>query len=198
MKIIGISASPRANSNTDSLLEQALKGAESKGAKTEKISLAKLKFSPCIECGGCDKTGVCVLKDGLTPIYKKINEADGVILASPIFFGSLSAQAKAMIDRFQSEWIAKYILKKDRRKRPARGGSAYGGKKGVFLCVSASGRKDFFENAKSITRNFFAVINAKYEGELFSPRVEKKGEIRKYKATLKKAHSLGVKLAKGK
>lgn len=188
MKIIGVLGSPRENSNTDILLAQALKGAKAAGVKIEKICLGRLKFSPCIECGGCDKTGVCVLKDDLTPLYKKIEGADAVIIASPIFFGSLSAQTKAFIDRFQSVWVGKYILKNVKQKN----------KEGAFLSVSGSGRADFFNNARSIARNFFAVIGAEYSGEILSPAVDKKAGIKKFKSVLEKAYRIGNKIAREK
>ena len=184
--ILGISGSPRIAGNTDILLDKALEGARDSGAKTEKIILNNLEFAPCQECSQMPDDGTCIIEDDMQVVYKKVKEADGIILASPIFFGSLSAQTKMMIDRFQCLWRARHVLKKDMSKRKMPG---------AFICVEASGREDFFENAKSITRNFFAAIDAEYKEELLCPGVDEKGSILKCPDFLKKAFRLGEDIA---
>lgn len=186
MKVLGINGSPRINGNTDLLLDKVLEGAESKGAETEKITLNKLKFSPCQECENIGDSGECIIHDDMHEVYKKIKDADILVLASPIFFGSLSAQTKMMIDRFQCIWHLKYMLNKD---------TGYKRKKAVFISVEGSNRDDFFENAKSIARNLFTTINADYEGELFCSGVDKKASILNHPGCLKKAFELGARIA---
>jgi len=186
MKILGINASPRIGGNTDILLDRVLEGAETKGASTEKIILNKLKFSPCQECENMLDDGSCIVQDDMQGLYKKIKDADALVLASPIFFGSLSAQAKMMIDRFQCAWRAKYKLKKD---------TGFKKIKGAFVSVEGSERNDFFDNARSIVRNLFATINADYKQELFCPGVDEKAGILKHPDCLQKAFELGVKIA---
>jgi len=188
VKVLGISGSPRIGGNTDILLDKVLEGARSKGAETEKIILNNLKFSPCQECGNLRDNGSCIIEDDLQPIYKKIEEADGIILASPIFFGSLSAQTKMMIDRFQCAWRAKYVLKIDTFKKKRIGG---------FISVEASTREDFFDNAKAIVKNLFKTINVSYKEELFCSGVDEKGTILKHPEVLKKAFALGERIAFG-
>ena len=188
MYILGINGSPRRGGNTDILLDKVLEGAKAKGVKTEKVVLNALKFSPCQECDKLSNDGSCIIEDDMQPLYKKIKEADAIILTSPIFFGSLSAQTKMMIDRFQCLWRAKYIFKKDIFKRK---------KKGYFISVEASTRKDFFDGAKSIVKNFFVTIGTDYEEELFCSGVEEKGSILKYPCVLKKAFELGERIASG-
>ena len=186
MNILGINGSPRMGGNTDILIDKALEGAKAKGAEIEKVILNTLKFSPCQECEVLRGDGSCIIEDDMQPLYKKIEQADAIILASPIFFGSLSAQTKMMIDRFQCIWRAKYILKKDIFKRK---------RKGVFISVEASTRKDFFDNAKSIVKNLFATINADYQEELFCSGMNEKGGILKYPDVLEKAFKLGQSIA---
>jgi len=186
MKVLGISGSPRIGGNTDILLDKFLEGAESKGAETEKIILNKLKFVPCQECENIRDDGECVIHDDMHGLYKKIKEADVFVLASPIFFGSLSAQAKMMIDRFQCVWRLKYALNKD---------TGYKKKKAAFISVEGSNRDDFFKNARSIVKNLFATINADYEEELFCSGVDEKASILNHQGCLKKAFELGAKLA---
>ncbi|MDP8299113.1 MAG: flavodoxin family protein, partial [Candidatus Tantalella remota] len=115
MKVLGISGSPRRGGNTDLVLDKALKGATSSGADTEKIVLEDLDISPCAieEYEKVNDEGFSVVDDDIHIIFRNIQEADAVILASPVFFGSISAQMKIMIDRFQCVWLAKYTLQKD-------------------------------------------------------------------------------------
>ena len=188
MKILGINGSPRIGGNTDILLDKVLEGARSKGAETEKVVLNNLKFSPCQECENLKDDGSCIIEDDMQSLYKKIEKADGVILASPIFFGSLSAQTKMMIDRFQCIWRAKYVLKIDIFKKKKIGG---------FISVEASTREDFFDNAKSIVKNLFKTINVSYKEELFCSGVDEKGSILKHPEVLKKAFTLGERIASG-
>ncbi len=187
MKVLGISGSPRIGGNTDILLDKVLEGARDVGAKTEKIILNSLKFVPCQECENLKDDGNCIIEDDLQPLYKKIEETDVIILASPVFFGSLSAQAKMMIDRFQCAWRARYRLRKNRYKKK---------KAGAFISVEASEIRNFFENAKSIVKNLFAVINAEYTEELFCTDIEEKGDILNRPDYLKKAYELGQRIAK--
>lgn len=167
MRVLGIGGSPRRGGNTDILLDCALKAAKAEGAVVTKVILNNLKISPCQECGGCDKMGVCIIRDDMRGLYEKLAEAEVIIIASPIFFGSLSAQTKIMIDRCQSLWITKYILKKNIVSKKKR--------KGAFIAAGAAKRKDFFENARSIIKNFFATIDVSYTNELFCPVLIKKG-----------------------
>jgi multimeric flavodoxin WrbA len=184
-KILGINGSPRIGGNTDILLDNVLNGAKSVGADVEKIILNNLDIKPCQECENVRKDGVCIVNDDMHIIYNKINNSDGIILASPIFFGSLSAQTKIMIDRFQCIWTSKYINKVYKF-------SKY--KKGVFLCVEASNSSKFFENAKSIVKNFFATIDTEYSFELLCSGVDKKGDILNHKDCLEKSYEIGTKI----
>ncbi|MDP6825417.1 MAG: flavodoxin family protein, partial [Dehalococcoidales bacterium] len=99
MKILGIMGSPRIKSNTDLLLEEAFQGARGQQVEVEKIVVDRLKIAPCREYYGCLKDGNCVIRDDMDAIYPKLMAADGIIMASPIFFYGPSAQVKALIDR---------------------------------------------------------------------------------------------------
>ncbi len=183
--MLGIAASPKRGGNSDLLLDSALCGAYGAGAATKKIVLNDLDFRPCQECGKCDKTGECVLCDDMRLVYRKLDASDTVIIASPIFFGSVSAQLKMMIDRFQCRWVAKYVLKKK--------GSTKKKRKGLFLCAAGSNKESFFNNAKSIVKNFFATLSIEYAGELFYPEANKKDASR-LEEMLDEAFRLGKEL----
>ncbi len=187
MYVLGISGSPRTGGNTDILLEEALKGAREKGVRTEKIILNNLKMVPCQECVDAKDDGTCKIEDDFQGLYKKIMNADAVILASPIFFGSLSAQTKIMIDRFQCSWRYKYILKKASEKKQ---------KPGALILVEASERESFLNSAKAIAKNFFATIDREYAEDLLCKGLEGKGDVLEHAEFLKKAAQIGKRLAK--
>ncbi len=188
IKILGINSSPREGGNTQLLLGSFLQGAVDSGGRSEVVVLNSLQFASCQECENLPKNKKCIIQDELQELFPKVDEADILVVASPIFFGSLSAQAKMMIDRFQCHWRAKEILKLDLKQKP---------KKGVFLCVEASDREDFFQNGKSIVKNFFATVNTEYSGEVFCKGVDGKNAILTRPEVLHEAMNLGKELAAG-
>ncbi len=113
MKVLGIMGSPRVGGNSDILLNRALAGAEVAGAEVagaevEKIILDKKSISGCKDCKKCNETGICVIKDDMLEIHKKILEADAIIHSVPVYFFSMTAQMKAYLDRwcalFDAQW----------------------------------------------------------------------------------------------
>ncbi|MBR2717169.1 MAG: flavodoxin family protein, partial [Oscillospiraceae bacterium] len=102
-KIIAVNAGPRKGWNTDTLVTEAAKGAESAGAAVEKYDLYRLeRFTDCISCFGCKREknrGRCICRDGLTPVLDAIREANGLILGSPNYLGELSASFRALYER---------------------------------------------------------------------------------------------------
>ena len=99
MKILGICCSPRRNGNTEILVREALKGAEESGAETELVTLAGKNLKPCDGCLSCEATTRCHLNDDMQEIYEKLLAADGIIIGTPVYFWSVVAQAKILIDR---------------------------------------------------------------------------------------------------
>jgi multimeric flavodoxin WrbA len=191
MRVLGLFGSPRRGGNTELLLEEALKGAESEGAEVERIYLSDYTITPCKECHGCDQTGHCVILDDMQKIYPKLLEADIIILASPIFFYGVTAWAKALIDRSQALWARKYLLKdpslgKEGKKR-----------KGFLISVGATKGQKVFEGAVLTAKYFFDVLNAEYMGELLFKGVEAKGDILKHPGALHQAFEAGRRLVLG-
>ena len=99
MKVIGIVGSPRKDGNTASLTAHTLKAIAEEGLDTELISLSGLDIKPCQACYHCLKEEKCSIEDDMFPIYLKMKEADGIILASPVYYGSATALSKAFIER---------------------------------------------------------------------------------------------------
>lgn len=98
-KVLVISSSPRRGGNSDVLADEFLKGALKSGKTAEKIFLADKKIAYCTGCGVCNDTGVCVIDDDMREILYKMTEADVIALATPVYFYSMCAQLKTLIDR---------------------------------------------------------------------------------------------------
>ena len=104
MRIIGINGSPRKQWNTATLLDKALEGAAAQGAETELVHLYDLDFKGCTSCLACKTRGgksygACAMNDGLTPVLKRIAEADALVIGSPIYFGSVTGETRSFLER---------------------------------------------------------------------------------------------------
>ena len=99
MKVLGIVCSGRKGGNTEILVTEALASAQEAGAQTELVSVVGKNISPCDGCGSCRQTSVCHIQDDMQSIYQQLETADAIIFGSPVYFCSVSAQAKAIMDR---------------------------------------------------------------------------------------------------
>ena len=190
MKVLAFNGSPRKGGNTQLLLEEALKGAKEGGAEITLYTLNDLKIRSCQDCGGCDETGGCIIQDEMLAIHRDIRSADRIVLASPIFFFALSAQTKMMIDRCQSFWMEKYILKK-----PVAAGPS--GRKGLLILVGGMKRDDKnkgFECSEATARAFFRTINVQEHTTLAYDSVDAKAAILKHPTALAEAFEAGRRL----
>lgn len=187
MRVLGLLGSPRRRGNTETLLDRALAGAAATGAATEKIVLNELIFRPCQECPDAPTDGSCLLADELQPVYRAVAGAAAVILASPVFFGSVSAQTKMMIDRWQCPWAAVHLHRT--LPPPPR-------RPGAFLAVSAQDRPDFFTNARAVAKNWFVAAGLEYAAELYGPGLEGTDAAAGRPELLARAFTLGEALAR--
>lgn len=170
MFILGIQGSPRKKGNSDYLLTVFLEECERFGARTEVIRPHDLDIQPCKELIVCEKKGFCPIKDRMEEMgYGKVRKADVVVLASPVFFYGISAQAKVFIDRCQMFWARRYKLG---LKDPARFS-----RQGFLLSVGASAGKRLFEGVELTARYFFDAISAHDAGSLTYKKVEDAGDI---------------------
>ena len=104
MKIIAVNGGNRTNGNTGKLLDSAIEGIRSTGADVERFDLYKLEFKGCKGCFGCKRTGSkslfnCASRDGLTPVLEAVKEADGFIVASPIYFMDITGETRSFMER---------------------------------------------------------------------------------------------------
>lgn len=105
-KVLILSGSPRKGGNSDLLCDEFLRGAEESGNQVEKIRVAEKKIGYCRGCYYCRKSGgVCFIQDDMAEILQKMIDADVIVLASPVYFYSIDAQLKALIDRTVARWL---------------------------------------------------------------------------------------------
>ena len=190
MKTLAFLGSPRKGGNTEVLLESVVRGATAAGGAVEMVSLCKLNIQPCINCGGCDKTGICIIEDEMTPLYDKILAADRIILAAPIYFYGVPAHAKAFVDRLQSLWCRKNLLKAagDWQDDP--------GRKGFLVSVAATKGKRVFEGAILTMKYACDAIGIDYGGEFLVRGIDGRGDMEKAAGEMKKAEEAGKEFMK--
>ena len=188
MKVLGIFGSPRREGNSDTLMKAFLEGAAAAGAAVEEVFLRQLKISPCLEIYHCFKDGTCPIKDDMRGLYDKLIDAEVVALASPVFFYSVSAQAKAMIDRTQALWARRYVIKKD---------FPGGNRQGVLLVTGATKGRLLFVGSRLVARYFFDALNVRYAAEILVRGVDEKGAINARPEVLEQARELGRRLGQG-
>jgi multimeric flavodoxin WrbA len=99
MKILGVSGSPRKGGNAEYILDEALKVASERGFETQRLLCSSLDVKYCDDCGDCARGKPCPIKDDMDKFYELMNEADGIIISSPVYFGTVTAQIKAVFDR---------------------------------------------------------------------------------------------------
>jgi len=114
-RIVVLKGSPREKGNSSTLAEEAAEGARAEGATVESFSLHSMDIRPCRACDGCLKTGVCLIKDDMRTLGPKLRAADAVILASPVYWFSMSAQLKTCMDRWYALWHPKNDFLKGRK-----------------------------------------------------------------------------------
>ena len=188
MRVIAIYGSPRQDGNTSVLLKEAVKGAKKEGAQVEEFVLRNLKMSPCLEIYGCKDTGRCIIKDDFQMIYDRLLESDGLMLASPIFFYTVSAHTKIFMDRCQSFWTKKYWIEKvPFTEKRVRG-------KGLFICVGATNGKKLFDGTLLTVKYFFDALDMEVFRTLLYRGLDFKGDVLHHPQYTKEAFQAGKEL----
>jgi multimeric flavodoxin WrbA len=188
IRIAAVYGSPRRKGNTSLLLDQAVRGAREAGAEVSRLILCDFDISPCLEIYGCKKAGICAIRDDFDHVREQILSSDGVMLASPIFFYSVSAQTKIFIDRFQSLWVKKNWVENtsEGRRKICR--------KGLFISVGATKGKKLFDGALLTIRYFFDVIDTKIWKTLLYRNIDHEGDVMKHPDYLNEAYHTGINL----
>ena len=189
-QIVAIYGSPRRRGNTATLLKHAVKGAADAGAQVDEIILRDLKMSPCLEIYACKKEGKCAIKDDFQNVVDQILSADGLILASPIFFYTVSAHTKILMDRCQSLWVKKYWIDK------VPFGQWEPKRKGLFISAGATKGKKLFNGVLLTVKYFFDVLDMELFGSLLYRGLEFEEDVLTHPEYLEEAYEAGKALAK--
>jgi multimeric flavodoxin WrbA len=188
-KILAIYGSPRRKGNTTLLLNHAVQGASDAGAQVEEIVLRDLKMSPCLEIYGCKETGRCVIQDDFQKIYDALFACQGLMIASPIFFYTVSAHTKILMDRCQSLWVKKYWIDKIPygQWEPKR--------KGLFISVGATKGKKLFDGTLLTLKYFFDVLDMELWKALLFRGLDSEEDVLSHPDYLGEAHEAGREFA---
>jgi multimeric flavodoxin WrbA len=189
MKVLGISGSPRERSNSDQLLRQALAGAGSVGAEAEYLRLCKLNISPCTACGACYATGECIIGDDFQMLMPKLLGAQRLIFATPIYFMTVCAQVKILIDRCQCLWARKHLL-----KRPIHT-TQENHRLGMLIAVGGTKGKKMFDSVGLTMKYYFDAIDTGYYANLFVSSVDEAGKVAENTEAMEQAFMLGAQFA---
>ncbi|SET63452.1 NADPH-dependent FMN reductase [Natronincola peptidivorans] len=191
IKVLAIVGSPRKGKNNDTIVTHMLEGIENTlglGVFIEKLYADDLAVQPCKACDGCTRVRGCILEDAMRGLYEKFDESDIIIMASPLYFNSISAQLKTIIDRNQAIWSSKYILNNSLINKDKN-------RLGYFICTAGMPEiPDLFEAAIPIMELYFKSINTGYEGNFFVANVDEHPIMRDEKI-LQQAYSIGISLA---
>ena len=190
IRIAAVFGSPRRKGNTSILLQQAVAGARAQGAAVEEIVLRDLNMSPCLEIYGCRQAGRCVIKDDFARIEALLSRIDGLMLASPIFFYTVSAHTKILMDRCNSLWVKKYWID----KRPF--GQKNYPRQGLFISVGSTKGKRLFEGALLSVRYFMDALDMELTDTLLCRGIEQEGQVNETPPLLRAAYQAGENLVR--
>lgn len=152
MKVVSLLGSPREKSNSTHLAEIVASALEDKGNSVTRYFLNKLDFKGCQACGSCkEKSEICIVKDDLTPVLDAVKEADVIIMATPVYWGDISAQLKTFIDRTYSYLMPNFKEKEVKHRLPE-------GKKLVFI-LSQGAPQEMYTDVFDRYNSFFKMLN---------------------------------------
>jgi NAD(P)H-dependent FMN reductase len=182
---IAFLGSPRRDGNSGLLLDEAIKGT---GLDVRVFCLDNMRISPCMSCGECSETGVCAIDDDMKEVSEAIVRADRIVLASPIYFMGVSAQAKAMIDRCQAFWCGKYLLGNEIS-------AGEFGRKGLLLLVGGMKTDKGVRCAEATGKAFFRTVSVPEHKSLAYTGIDAKGAIAGHPDAFREALEAGRELA---
>jgi len=193
MKVCGIVGSPKKNGNVDLLVSQVLKGGNSQGAETHKIYLNDLSIKPCQSCGVDPHPKYCLFDDDMKLIYEALESCDVIVLGSPVYFDTVSAQTKLMIDRCNC--LLPYVKRSNgtwgfERRVKKR-------KKGVFIAVAGPDQE--FNTIQTTVKGFFEWANITLIETILYPNDSNElGSVKNNKERMAQAFEIGARIVKSR
>lgn len=190
MNMLALLGSPRKGGNSETLARSIGASVEEGGGAVEYVHLNGLDVRPCQGCGGCDKTGICVVKDDMDDIFEAVDKADRILLVSPVYFYGLSAQCKIFGDRMQALWARKYLLKERVRQGE--------GRKGYLVSTAATKGQKIFDCSILTTKYIFDAVDVDYGGEFVVKGVDERKAVLKYQEEMDRAVTFGTDIVEGR
>lgn len=189
MRMVIVLGSPRISGNSESLARIVAESVEAEGGEVEYFRLNKMEIRPCQGCGGCDKTGICVIKDDMTQVYEQIDKADRLLVVTPIYFYGPSAQTKIFMDRVQAPWARRYNLKERFRQGE--------GRRGYLLACAATHGKKLFESSELMLRYVLDALEMECGPSLLISGVDERGAAKSQQELVDLARDFGKKISTG-
>ncbi len=191
MKVLIINGSPRKKGHTENLTEEVIRGIKSveRNLEIEFLKASEMNISPCTACGVCENKAYCIIKDDMQVVYEKIEDCDVIIIASPLYFCTVTAQIKPLIDRaqmyFNNRVFRKQPIIKEENKR-----------KGILVSTGGAEYPNQFGCIETTVSYFFNEINAELQRPVYAAKTDERPVEEQTKA-LEIAFSVGEEVAKG-
>jgi multimeric flavodoxin WrbA len=184
-RILCLAGSPRRYGNSERLLDALIAGVDAAGGEAVKLVAKDAGVSVCLGCNACSKDGRCIQRDGMDEVFAQFDAADAIVVASPVFFATVPAVLKTLIDRCQPYWVRRYILKEPRpaTKRP-----------GAVLLVGGGGDPYGTTCALNPIKSVFAVLSVSADRVLEVVGPDKPGDIVGEPDALQRAENIGREL----
>jgi multimeric flavodoxin WrbA len=183
MKVVGIVGSPRRNGNTDTLVRAILEGAQSRNAETQTFHLNEMTIRGCQGCDYCKEHGACRLDDDMRTLHRVVEQADALVIGSPIYAAHVSAQTKLFLDRCYA------FLDANMQSRLPEG------KKFVMVYTYGDPGDRAYEGVVASVENMIKWFKPAYVNSIVYPGTTDKGSAARDSAFLKRARRIGEQLA---
>jgi len=184
--VLAILGSPLADGNTSHLLEHAIRGAQDAGCTVEKILVTNLCFESCQEMMFCKDHETCIMDDDMQQVYPKIQNADALILATPVMCMGIPGKLKSFMDRCQVFYQAKYFRKKSlvpEGKRVSR--------EALVICIAGMNVPEVFIGARLTVRAFLDIVDCRYGDDLLVSDLDTIRDVTKEQGLCEAAYQKG-------
>ena len=184
-RVLGLSGSPRRRGNTETLIDEVLRGAEQAGASVEKVILSECEIAPCDACGACEANGECVHQDDMAALFDKMRRSQVWVLGTPIYWWGPSAQFKLFIDR----WYAKIFLAEDK--------AIFRGRRIVLVIPMGDADAGTARHTVGMFTDALTYAEADLVATVLAPGVNDRGEVASHPSVMAAARQAGRQAVSG-
>ena len=178
-KALGLVGSPRRGGNTETLVDEALRGALEAGASTDKVVLSELDIHPCTACGACHRTGSCVFDDDMGSVLEKMRQSSVWVLGTPVYWWGPTAQTKTFIDRWYG--VDKALFRGRR----------------IILVVPSGGGPSYSDTTVEMLESIVPYLGMRRLGTIRAPGTSTPASVKSDEALMRRAWALGNESVKG-